>query len=288
MTQRESGGAEWMRQIPAIVGGFIALVTGIIGIVQLWESRPDLVTRVVLLTLAAVVWLGCVYWWVRREARWRTLAQIGAVVIPLAVVVGIGYATAQAPATASAPTAASAAPAASADFAKYDAAIRANPQSPRPLVDRATAFYEKKMPTEALRDADAALKLAPHDPGALFIKAITHAAYTGDMDRAIESFNQLLAVQPGHINAYSGRGGAYHRKGEYDKAIADYTMHIKLSDDIRVKPNVSNAYLSRAQAYEQAGDTAKAIADYKTVLEAVREEGYRQQAEAQLKRLGAQ
>jgi tetratricopeptide (TPR) repeat protein len=52
----------------------------------------------------------------------------------------------------------------------------------------------------------------------------------------------------------------YDRKGEYDKAIADYTKYIQL------RPNDDSAYNNRGVAYKNKGDYDKAIADYEAAL----------------------
>ena len=50
-------------------------------------------------------------------------------------------------------------------------------------------------------------------------------------------------------------GRAYAKKGDYDKAIADYT------EAIRLDPKNAEAYCNRGHAYEEKGDYDKAIAD---------------------------
>ena len=55
--------------------------------------------------------------------------------------------------------------------------------------------------------------------------------------------------------AYFNRGLAYGRKGEHDKAIAEYT------EAIRIDPNPAVAYFSRGIAYLIIDEKAKAAAD---------------------------
>jgi tetratricopeptide (TPR) repeat protein len=56
--------------------------------------------------------------------------------------------------------------------------------------------------------------------------------------------------------AFTNRGNGYVLKGEYDRAIADYTEAIKLD------PNFAAAYNGRAGAYSDQGDVDRAVADY--------------------------
>jgi hypothetical protein len=55
---------------------------------------------------------------------------------------------------------------------------------------------------------------------------------------------------------HTDRGDAYYAKGDYDRAIADYTQAVALD------PNYFAAYFQRARSYERAGDFDRAIADY--------------------------
>jgi tetratricopeptide (TPR) repeat protein len=76
---------------------------------------------------------------------------------------------------------------------------------------------------------------------------------------------------------YGFRGFAYENKGEWDRAIADYTKAIAL------EPKGASAYFSRGLAYETKGDKEKAIADLRKALEIRPSFQY---AKDSLKRLG--
>ena len=52
------------------------------------------------------------------------------------------------------------------------------------------------------------------------------------------------------------RGGAYYREGEFDKALADYSMAIWLN------PKFAEAYYSRGLTYQKKGEKAKADEDF--------------------------
>ena len=57
------------------------------------------------------------------------------------------------------------------------------------------------------------------------------------------------------------RGISYAKKGDYDKAIADYT------EAIRLDPKDAAAYYNRGTSYAHKGDYDKAIADYTEIAE---------------------
>ena len=67
-------------------------------------------------------------------------------------------------------------------------------------------------------------------------------------------------MDPRLATAYSDRGVAYRKKGEYDKAIADY------SEAMRLWPNWRGYYLNRGLAYAAAGRSREAIADFDVAI----------------------
>ncbi len=79
-------------------------------------------------------------------------------------------------------------------------------------------------------------------------------------------------------SVYYNRGVAYGDKGDYDRAIADYTQAIKLD------PKHAYAYYNRGVAYKNLGQTNRAIQEYRRALEL---DPDLQLAKDALKRLGA-
>jgi tetratricopeptide (TPR) repeat protein len=55
---------------------------------------------------------------------------------------------------------------------------------------------------------------------------------------------------------------SYERKGDYDRAIADYSEVIRL-DKVWKTPNASGGYSNRGSAYEKKGELDKALADFR-------------------------
>ena len=82
----------------------------------------------------------------------------------------------------------------------------------------------------------------------------------GDYDRAIADYTKATKLIPKYASAYHNRGIAYNDKGEYDRAIADYTQAIKLN------PKHASAYYNRGIAYGDKGDYDRAITDYKQAI----------------------
>ena len=78
----------------------------------------------------------------------------------------------------------------------------------------------------------------------------------GEYDRAIADYDTAIKLNPKNATAYNNRGIAYSKKGEYDRAIADYDTAIKLN------PNYAMTYSNRGVAYDGKGQYDRAIADY--------------------------
>ena len=67
-------------------------------------------------------------------------------------------------------------------------------------------------------------------------------------------------MNPTYAYAFNNRGIAYAKKGDTNRAIADY------SESIRLDPKNANAFLNRGYVYAQRGDNDRAIADYSEAI----------------------
>ena len=75
-------------------------------------------------------------------------------------------------------------------------------------------------------------------------------------NQTIHELDEIIRLNPEDAVAYINRGDAYHRKGEYDLAIMDYTEAIRLhAEDTKV-------YTKRGFIYVKRGQYDLAIADY--------------------------
>ncbi len=78
----------------------------------------------------------------------------------------------------------------------------------------------------------------------------------GQHDRAIADYEQAIRFDAGLVWAYAWRGDSYRAKSELDRAIADYDQAI------RINPKLAVAYSKRGNAYRAKGALDRAIADY--------------------------
>lgn len=117
----------------------------------------------------------------------------------------------------------------------------------------------------------------------------------GQLDLALESFNEVLDRKPDNLDALFGRGSIYLEQGLAEQALADFDRLIELDDEnpvyyfsrglanldldnfqaaiddfteyISMVPEDPDAYAFRATAYVELGDNEAAFADFDVALE---------------------
>ena len=104
---------------------------------------------------------------------------------------------------------------------------------------------------------------APYDvPDAeKYFRYGVEAHQRGDFDRAIQDYTEAIALNPDLAGVYYNRGIAYGEKGDHDRAIQDYDKAIVL------KPDYAEAYNNRGIDYREKGDYDRAIQDYSKAIE---------------------
>jgi tetratricopeptide (TPR) repeat protein len=75
-------------------------------------------------------------------------------------------------------------------------------------------------------------------------------ARKGQYDHAIEDFDQAIRLNPNDAVAFSNRGAAYARRGQPDRAIEDYDQAIRLN------PDYATAFYNRGFVKRAKGDFA--------------------------------
>ena len=82
----------------------------------------------------------------------------------------------------------------------------------------------------------------------------------GQIDRAIQDFDQAIRLMPDYAHAFANRGNAYCDKGQNDEAIRDYTQAIFF------QPGYAHAFSRRGRVYSHTGQHNLAIADFRQAL----------------------
>jgi protein O-mannosyl-transferase len=82
----------------------------------------------------------------------------------------------------------------------------------------------------------------------------------GEFDRAIEDYTKAIDLDPSYIHAYNNRGLAFCRIGRLDRAFADFNKALAIN------PTHFEALVNRGLAFDQAGQPEKAIEDYDAAI----------------------
>ena len=78
----------------------------------------------------------------------------------------------------------------------------------------------------------------------------------GQWDRAIADYSEAIRLKSDDAQAFNNRGNAYFHKGQLDRAIKDY------DDAIRLQPDLAEAFSNRGNVYRKKGRFDRAIKDY--------------------------
>jgi hypothetical protein len=97
--------------------------------------------------------------------------------------------------------------------------------------------------------------IAPDQFDPIYVQA-TSAAATQDFQRAIQLYDQAIALNPSHAEAYYKRGNALKNLGRLDAALASYNQAIER------RPNYAYAYCNRGVVQQSLGLTAAALSSY--------------------------
>src|SRR5262252_7929501 len=101
-------------------------------------------------------------------------------------------------------------------------------------------------------------------PAAAASRADWDACKGDDPDRSIAARTRIIQgrgeTAKDSAIAHHERGLAYRSKGDFDRAIADY------SEAIRLDPKHAAAHYNRGKLYQDKGDLDRATADYKEAM----------------------
>jgi tetratricopeptide (TPR) repeat protein len=98
-------------------------------------------------------------------------------------------------------------------------------------------------------------RLHDHDLAVEYYNRGIKYANKGDYDRAIADYTEAIRLDAKYADAYGNRGNAYRDKRDLDRALADY------NEALRIRPGAID-YFNRGNVYYVKADYDRAIADY--------------------------
>ena len=96
----------------------------------------------------------------------------------------------------------------------------------------------------------------PHNSPHVYLYRGMALEKAGKLERALEDYNQAIALDPSYSEAYDNRGLLYQKKGRQDKAIEDFNRSILLD------PSSGKAYFNRGVIHAETGLFDQAIEDF--------------------------
>jgi tetratricopeptide (TPR) repeat protein len=124
---------------------------------------------------------------------------------------------------------------------------------------RSACSDEKFLPEFSIEGCNELLKQNPNDPTIWFNRGRSWHKL-GDYDRAITDYTEAIKLNPAYKNAYINRGIAWYRNRAYDRAISD------LDEAIRLNPKNPKAdelaYRWRGTSWFDKANYERAISDF--------------------------
>ena len=127
------------------------------------------------------------------------------------------------------------------------------------LVKRGNSYYARGQVDRALNDYNDVLKARPGLVEARLNRGVIRFK-RGDVAGAVGDYDVAIAAEPNRVDLLNNRAVALARLGRYADAIGDYDHALKIA------PDYLTGLRGRARAYFYQGDFAAAAADYRRVL----------------------
>ena len=145
-------------------------------------------------------------------------------------------------------------------ISSFQTAIEQNPKYYEAYIQLGIIFTLKKN-NLALQYFNSALTLHPNSLEAYYNRAY-FLQENGNIDKAIEEYNNILKSEPKYRNAHYNLGYiCYQYQKKYDEAIKHF------SDAIASDPKYAEAFYMRGLSYEGLGNKKAASTDYKHALD---------------------
>ena len=122
-------------------------------------------------------------------------------------------------------------------------------------------LFNRQEEREALAKFEQVVAQRPDYGRGLYNRALVEWQGQGRTQVAIDTFTELIALEPDHDEAYLGRGGTHEDRGEFDEAIADFSKSIELN------PNSVHGFFSRGSAYYRREVADRALEDLSRAIE---------------------
>ena len=161
--------------------------------------------------------------------------------------------------------------------------IEIRPDSAMDYNNRGLMYFRNNQLTEALADLTKALAINPKLDSAYNNRANCYAAQ-GNLGAAISDYDVALDLNPGNVRAWINQGITFREMGMYELAIENFDIASVLGNSLHER-----IYGERGRAYHLRGDWNCAVADYQQAINLLSEQeditNYRQKVETWFRQL---
>lgn len=138
--------------------------------------------------------------------------------------------------------------------------IKIRPDSAMDYNNRGLMHFRNNQIIEAFTDLTKALAIDPKLDSAYNNRANCHAAQ-GNLGEAISDYDVALDLNPGNVRAWINQGITFREMGLYELAIENFDIASVLGNSLKER-----IYGERGRAYHLRGDWNCAVADYQQAI----------------------
>ena len=128
------------------------------------------------------------------------------------------------------------------------------------IMNRGTAYSARGDLDRALQDYNQAIELDPRNAGAYVNRALA-LARMGDSEPAMKDYAEAITLNPQQWEAYFNRAAELLEHGKFGDALVD------LNEVARINPKFAGTYVNRGKIYVRQGKLDEAIGDYNAALQ---------------------
>ncbi|NMB86148.1 MAG: tetratricopeptide repeat protein [Methanothrix sp.] len=163
-------------------------------------------------------------------------------------------------------------------LATFDEALSNNPKDILNWQYKAGLLVEMKMYNESLEAYERVLELIPEEDtekkaqsllakGLALNRAGRHDEAKGDLQRALELFDEAISASPDDISLLQSRGWTLYELGRYEDALAVYDEILRRSPGIAPYLAHTSAQIGRGDALRALGRDQEAVDAYNRAIE---------------------